>query len=234
MDSAEEILARKCVEALLEMPEEWKPLSEIPETAEAQVYREYLIGCGYCEAEQQYSIRPIDGEEVTVRFVSHGRPASTDGAGGVLHPEVEELFSQHLPHGAGTNVAGTCRTLRVRPTIVGQLFRQGFSGSTEEAIIGQFLAMFHNPPPFSIGNIHVVPIKVAVDKRKGKGKKRGRRPAQLTDDEKRIIRVIESGQTRGPENIAREAGVFDKDDEPDAALVQRLQSRLSAQRRRKR
>lgn len=230
MDSAEEVFARKCIATLLEMPEEWKPLSEIPETAEAQDYQKVLIGCGYCEAEQEYSIRLIDGDELTVKFVSHGRPASTDGAAGAVHPEVEKLLTEHLPDSVDTNVPCICRTLRVRPTIVGQHLRQKFSGNTDEAVVGQLAAMIQNPPPYSVGNFHVVPVKVAAGK--GKGKKRGRRPAQATDDEKRIIRIIESGQVRGPGNIAREAGVFDKDGEPKAGLVKTLQSRLSAQRRR--
>ncbi|MEO2014450.1 MAG: hypothetical protein ABGZ53_08745 [Fuerstiella sp.] len=244
MDSAEEIIARKCIATLLELPEAWKPCSEIPETAEAQGYHQVLISCGYCETEYQYTVRLLNGSDVTFRFISHGRPATMDGAGSAVPPDVEKLKSlnAHLPDNVDTNAPYTSRSLRVRPTIVGQLLREEFSGNSDEAAVAQFVTMMQDPPLYSVKDFRVVPEKIAgADKAGGedatpsltKGKKRGRKPAKPTRDENLILRILEAGMVKGPEKIAREAGVFDEFGEPDALLVKRLQSRLSAQKRRK-
>jgi hypothetical protein len=159
MDTTEELIARKCIATLLEMPEEWKPRSEIPETAEAQLYHKILIACGYCETEQQCAVRLLNGSDVTVRFISHGTPATMDGAGRAVHPDVEKLklLNAHLPDDVDTNALHTSRILRVRPTIVGQLLREEFSGNSDEAAVVQFVAMSQGPPPYSAEGFHIVP-----------------------------------------------------------------------------
>ncbi|HIE96831.1 MAG TPA: hypothetical protein EYG03_06295 [Planctomycetes bacterium] len=105
MDSAEEMIARKCIAILLEMPEEWKPRSEIPETAEAQKYHRALIDCGYCETEEQCTVRLLNGSDVTARFINHGTLATMDGEGRAVPPDVEKLklLNAHLPDDVDTN-----------------------------------------------------------------------------------------------------------------------------------
>jgi hypothetical protein len=249
MDSAEEIFTRKCIATLLELPEAWKPRSEIPETAEAQGYHQVLTGCGYCETEYQYTVRLLNGSDVTFRFISHGRPATMDAAGRAVPPDVEKLklLNAHLPDVIDTNAPYTGRSLRVRPTIVGQLFREELSGISDEAAVAQFVAMMQDPPPYAVKDFHVMPPKdVGTDQPVAEeassllsgahqtedGKKRGRKPAVPTDDEKRIIRILDAGKVRGPENIAREAGVYDEFEEPDIALVKKIQSRRRTEKRR--
>jgi hypothetical protein len=154
MDSNESKIARECIAVLLDMPEEWKPLSEIPDTAEIRSWLSVLTRCGYCEVEQEYTVRFLDGSDTTVRLRNHGNSTQPEGA---LHVEVKKLLADRLPDGIDTDTPIAIRPLGVRPTSVGQCFRQKYSGGIDETAVVEFLAMFVTPPPYSVEGFYVVP-----------------------------------------------------------------------------
>jgi hypothetical protein len=156
MDSNESKIARECIAVLRDMPEEWKPLSEIPEAAEIRSRLSVLTRCGFCEVEQEYTVRFLDGSDTTVRLRNHGNSTQSEGA---LHAEVKKLLADRLPDGIDTDTPIAIRPLSVRPTSVGQCFRQKYRGGIDETAVVEFLAMFVDPPPYSAEGFHVVPIQ---------------------------------------------------------------------------
>lgn len=64
-------------------------------------------------------------------------------------------------------------------------------------------------------------------------KRRGRKSADDPSDVNKIQKVIQAGQVRGPRAIAKTAGVYTSDDEPDELMVQRVQASIRQRARRK-
>ncbi|MEQ9408430.1 MAG: hypothetical protein RIK87_11920 [Fuerstiella sp.] len=140
MDSGERVIAKECIKALLDLPDEWKSVSEFPQTAAAE-FLSVLVVCGFCEVMKECTIRLMDGSDKIITVSSYGLPSESEGK---LPLALELLLAERVPN-RDTDVACEVKDLCIRPTFVGNVFRNEHS-AVDEAGIAMFVDALQHPP----------------------------------------------------------------------------------------
>ncbi len=142
------------MEFLFNLSEEWTPIRDIPQTKLNHFHLSLLSSVGAIETEQEYDIRLLNGETQTARITNHGWREDNDRS---MPVETRELIAKFLPD-VDIDCEINIRAIAVRPTFSGIEIRDN---PDQKSGISKLVEAINDPPPYSVGSLYVVPVKIA-------------------------------------------------------------------------